>query len=616
MVYAPKFAVYQLDQPDVTLTPTTDEGLARAFFADPQSVAAYWSDVTFGHVDLTTSEVLPRAAYPGPANVVDRTVLLKHVVDGIEAGSGADALDGFHAVFVVINPGVFDHPHPDYDPLDPTTPEFDSRPLRGFAWVLPDGRPVAVMAAEAVVFRTMYHEVGHMLGFEHPFGLFNAAKDDLSTAPVETSTEYGSPYDVMGMRGQEDPSHAPRWWAVRTTFAGTAIAGWGGPLEDQLGPALSRAQLHWRWPEALTHRVTERPLPAGGGQTSVTARAMDRRVVVLRSSTDATNPTMRTYVEYRSATGWDAGFASDVNDSDGEGVVVHVLRHTPSGWRLVYGGAVLRHGADRDVDIWGTGMTLTVDEWIDGGADVRVAVHRNVTQVTLAAVAEMGALGEPIGAIENVPTGCGTYYRRGTWATSTHAVIEARSVGSGGAGEYSGPPPAMVWAVAGRVLSASAGVVLATGGARVTYSLDAFGKVLILDSESGDTLTVDVEAWVEGNPARKGSATLEISGSYTGIHPSDWHIELDCIEQSIPINLEWLRLPTKPIPLEFGAFDWQIERDRATWVDRQRLLLRELRTVHDVDVSPIDGLIDARLQSLSSPFDLTRFRVGGPAGPG
>ncbi|MEZ5094446.1 hypothetical protein [Nocardioides sp.] len=188
------------------------------------------------------------------------------------------------------------------------------------------------------------HELGHVFGFEHPWGLATEVGNVLTR-------EYGSPYCVMGTarRFDEVCTPVPAWaGAPADTAEFFRIAGprvslaelvaWG--LRDR-GRRLTAADASWlpwvRVPpgESVTVRLTDRdragPLPAG----VVVETAKARRFVL-----EVRRPDPRRGVD------WDGGLdlrrwyqRADREPSqdlhDGPGVVLHVLEslRRPATWR-------------------------------------------------------------------------------------------------------------------------------------------------------------------------------------------------------------------------------------------------------------------------------------------
>jgi hypothetical protein len=242
---------------------------------------------------------------------------------------------------------------------------------------------------------------------------------------------------------------------------------------------------------------------------------------------------------------------------------------------------VRRHTPDADVAVYDTGMTVTVTEWGPGVAHVNVSVHANWQRIEVLPIQEIGSIGPPVSIPEIRTTPCGSEYEVGTWESDHRAVYAARTFGFGESGEFSGPASSMRWTIDGQALLPTGTSFVTVSGAgdaarrRVDYTV--YGLEARLEVYCGFGVRVDVEvaAAVDGFPGVRGVARLLADGQYSGIKPSDVEVELQCILDSVPINLEWLEVPTSPPrPLEFNEFDVQLERHRTAWV-RSRLQIMD-----------------------------------------
>jgi len=182
----------------------------------------------------------------------------------------------------------------------------------------------------------MCHEVGHVLGFQHSFGLDNNGTDwNPGDATIILGPEYGSPYDLMS-----SASFGSRWlgagpfYSASPTFVGSSVPGWPNPGAFSMGPHLSRANLHLHMPDALVGRLIERAFPQPGATINeriVPASASTRTcLLLLHPPGEPATGAGRVYVEYRTAKGWDAGMDPLGPTLSREGVVVHSLVDQPN----------------------------------------------------------------------------------------------------------------------------------------------------------------------------------------------------------------------------------------------------------------------------------------------
>lgn len=237
--------------------------------AERSSLADFFADCTMGHLTLTgrvaLQTILPEddpdwltvrtGTDPGPA---DGEALTRVVAKCRAAGATFDADD------IILIVGSL-----------PSDREFATR-------IRLDGRSHRVTyVSTATSHQVMAHELGHTLGFAHPYGLVH---DVFGRA----TTEYGSPYCVMGpaSRHHEVCTRLTPW---PTFFAPETV-----PFFDFAGPRLSLAELvAWGMRSSLVLRpptagVAHEELPdEGWAEFSVTDQdgpADVPRVVVGRTS--------------------------------------------------------------------------------------------------------------------------------------------------------------------------------------------------------------------------------------------------------------------------------------------------------------------------------------------
>jgi hypothetical protein len=116
-----------------------------------------------------------------------------------------------------------------------------------------DGLPVAVLPVMSSDLTFMCHEVGHVLGLDHTFGLDNNGTDwDPTDATIIVGQEYGSPYDLMSSATFAARFLGPGpFYSGQPTFTGPTVANWPYAGAFVMGPHLSRANLHLFMPDAL-----------------------------------------------------------------------------------------------------------------------------------------------------------------------------------------------------------------------------------------------------------------------------------------------------------------------------------------------------------------------------
>lgn len=200
--------------------------------------------------------------------------------------------------------------------------------------------PVAVLASQSA-HTTFTHEIGHLLGFAHPWGLTGGHRDT-------RTGEYGSPYCVMGTasRQYEVCRHLDRW------------PGTHGPIPDSnfwsaAGPRVSHASF-------LATRTLLRPRPATEVQAAPRGQetrdvtltdpggpaAVPRGVLLRYTDHDLCLEVRRPRPGRTDFMDWDARLdlrrtgtgtlPPDRDLHDGPGVVVHRIDQVPGsrGWRF------------------------------------------------------------------------------------------------------------------------------------------------------------------------------------------------------------------------------------------------------------------------------------------
>ena len=347
------------------------------------------------------------------------------------------------------------------------------------------------------------HETGHILGFDHTFGILNSGADWNGDGITQLFPDYGDPYDLM--------SSAP-FGGANPTFALPANPALGS-FSTQLsaGPMLSRANLHFFRPAALESTSKVRHVfegradevftlyPAGQGD------AGKPELVIYHPANEDASARGRVYVEYRQpfpfnwGSRWDNGLSEDGKGRSNRGVVVHVVKDIPgtSSTGVWYAGRLVFPGPDCDlkVDTPRGSVTVTVsDEFVQQKtpAFVRVRVNRqNVARVSIGedvreAVTVLASELRPIPGWEWA--GLFTWERRQSIRTVTYAPIVA---GRGGAGPIEGTSNVRVyWYLGGVMPVPEAGVaaVRTQGGgayANVNFSIDPATRLLKLWNEPG-----------------------------------------------------------------------------------------------------------------------------------
>lgn len=203
------------------------------------------------------------------------------------------------------------------------------------------------------------HEVGHVLGLDHSYGIFTTGADWIDNGKPDYFPVYGDPYDLMSSAtfGDANPT-TPR----PPADVPAAHPSWGSAP-----PHIARALLHHQKPAALEDKgrvvhVDESQDVATTLYPVGTAADGKPELVVFHPTGEDGAGHGRVYVEYRQPfdhnahSRWDKGLA-DTNDPgarDRCGVVVHTIVDQPGvtpGPVVWYAGRIVFPTPDTDVAV-------------------------------------------------------------------------------------------------------------------------------------------------------------------------------------------------------------------------------------------------------------------------
>ena len=331
------------------------------FLTGPDSIASYWRDNTDNWFEF------PAFDFFGPYKIVlppppDTRATLWNQARAAAGAAGVN-LAGYDGFIVVNFPGHvndvgYDHGSNGSGP----------------------GRAAMVGARDTHTFYC--HELGHVLGFDHSYGLLNSGADWTRDGINQLYPVYGDPYDLM--------SSAAFGGAAPTMLLPAPFAGF--PVASNAGPMLARAQLHFYRPMAMErtgkvghiHEDGDDSLftlyPAGHGEDGKC------ELVVYHPTNEDAGARGRIYIEYRQpfdvlpGTRWDKGLAADGEQRDRRGVIVHVVKDipgltTPAVW---YAGRICFPSPDTDVAVetpHGTAVVTVSDEFMHEAAPVHIRVR-------------------------------------------------------------------------------------------------------------------------------------------------------------------------------------------------------------------------------------------------
>lgn len=494
----PKFAVV-LVRHSGTRTPRIQA--CRTLMTDgPVSVAQYWRENSAGWFDMAADYYGPyRVSIPADVDRqtghTQRRSVYKIACDAaIQQGAG---LSGYDAVVVLLAPGG----------------NYDAGQI-GNGALLP-----------ATADHTFYcHEIGHVLGFDHTYGIPNLAADWDGTGvrrPV-----YGDPYDLMSSA-----------WGELSKPQTTAIASPvpGFPNTGVAGPMVSRALLHHQAPDALEAGGRVAHVQAGEGRTIVLSPAgstTGTELVVFHPEDEDGEHRGRVYVELRQpspnnvASRWDGGLATDGASVHRRGLVIHTIKDVPgeSGTRVWYVGRIVFPNPDVDVEVpTALGrVTLHVDEstaaqdepqsaqvWFKRSKPVpRVRIEETLTPTMSVVATEM----------RSIPGW--DFAGEFTWETRD-VTLEARYRpvirGLGGESPHERVSNlTMRWYVGGFMVTGMSGTHL-VGSKPLSYQIDGDDQVLTLTNNPADgSFDASVEFVVDDGRSYSSATKYSVDGRTEG----------------------------------------------------------------------------------------------------
>lgn len=568
---------------DATVGYVPDRACLETFFHDARDLAVfdYWESVTRGHLDFVDSALMPWVDITLAADETGRDVVADKAYAALAAAHGGEVAGEFDGWIVLTLPGTG---------------------LDGGAGHFLAGKPACTVGVMTGNHTFYCHELGHVLGFQHSYGVVNNGIEWDGMPPWDEGTVYGDPYDLMSSASfgsRNSDSTKPRWTSS-PVFSAPAPAGWpNAGTYGSLGPAPSPAHVHQWDPAALpSGTVLTRPYPGAGATVRARLRSSglssrSTSLLVLTPPGEDAEGRGRVYVEYRGRHQWDRGLDSTGTDLARQAVVVHVRRDAPGdGVRTWYAGKVhVPLGADTDVAPAGTGLVVHVSDVDPEGAYAEVEVSTGAArEVTLTHEVHEAVVAFTDGEARRTP--CGDAVTWGNRVLQTTTTFRVSSRGYGGAGDPGVVSPVVSWAVGGVAVPgpgdlADLEVTAPQGQFTAQYLLGADDpSELTLVGRGGERYDVPVTVTVTeagGGAPQSASGRFAPEGWRAGFSDDDAAALARCLDRHLERVLvdprDWLIPVDQPRPDEERLDPGLVERINAARLEH---LAERVRAEHPV----------------------------------
>lgn len=546
--------------------PISEQACREMLMIGPKSVFRYWFDNTDGYLDFEGSTMFPWVNVRFTAADIDftnqqvsRGVQMIKAYQATKLLNDNQELEGFDGFMVITAPGAaFNMPNP-------MTGVSVSVGFDGGAGQLTNGTPFCVLPISTSDHTFMCHELGHVLGLGHTYGVWNNGVDwDGAANGWKQGREYGDPYDIMssGSFGRlKDASGARDLYWAEPQFEAVSPEGW--PLKKiKMGPRSSLANVDFWDSSALRPgTIHHLQLPNIGKPVRLYAAGRQERsprLIAIHPTQELEQGRGRCYIEYREVAGWDKGLEETGAGLDRRAVVVHTLADTPAaGVRCWYRGRILVPvEIDSDLAVAGTPYVVRAmgSDVADGYVDLEISIGsaRGVYNIDFGD--DKIVYGKNI---DESLTPCGDPIVHADWVTESRYRFIGISYGYGGEGAPDADPPRIRWTVGGVPVKTGSGplqVPTADGTFTVDFAVDPVTAELSLHSRPGDRFRVEVVATAteaDGSNPTTASAFFSPPGYYTGFRRGDMGVLDRCMRKyliSVKLKPYEMLIPPGPDP--------------------------------------------------------------------
>ena len=533
--------------------------------ATNHSLFNYWSFNTYNYLDFVGSALFPWVDITLSSNDLSRGTQVAKAYAATKAIPNNN-VDDFDIYFVITYPGQITIANPMAgQPNQPANLvlNLDS----GAGPVINDKKACAIPVITSD-FTFMCHEMGHILGFKHTYGLLNNGMDWDLKPPYDEGPICGDPYDIMSSAsfGTRTLDPAKPMYTARPIFAGPSHPDWPVKPTIKMGPAPARAQIHHWDPAAIpANKMVDMQTPAGNKRSVRLYAASSKKsphLVIVHAINEDAEGRNRCYIEYRDNKGWDKGLDVSGNDLARRAVVVHTLADgNNDGVRCWYRGQIkVPVELDSDLKVTGTPLVVRVvdtnvdEEYVEveistvhqRGVDINI--QRRDEEITMIDAHEMG-------------TPCGDTIIYGTHILQSIYIYKPVSYGYGGEGSPTQQPPTIKWKVNGIIVSGDGYLSIAASAYPVNYIVHPVTMELTLISNPADRYTLQVEATAtepDGSNPTTATTLFDPPGWYNGFSAADQAKLAKCLGKYlryVKVRPGDLIIPPGPDPYRINPAD-------------------------------------------------------------